>query len=78
MKKQLVGRLLFLLVNIVVNAYILSTGGLSFDYSRFIVLFNAAMIMVIYLVDFSIVKAQRRRIASEIGEGLIALHRHER
>lgn len=78
MKKQLVRRLLFLLVNIVVNAYILYIGGLSFDYSRFIVLFNAAMIMVIYLVDFSIVKAQRRRIAFEIGEGLIALHRHER
>ncbi len=44
------------------NIYILSThqtltlGGSSFDYGQFMVLFNAAMIMIIYAVDFVIVR----------------------
>lgn len=73
---QLVFRLLFLLADIVGNIYILSTrqaltlGGMSFDNGQFIVAFNAAMIMVIYIVDFIIVKTQRYVIDFKIGERL--------
>ena len=72
---QLVFRLLFLFVDIGGNIYILSThqvvtlGGVSFDYGQFIVLFNAAMMMIVYIVDFIIVKIQRYRIDIDIGEG---------
>ena len=74
--RQLVLRLLFWLTDIVGNAYILSThqvltlGDSSFDYGQFIVLFNAAMIMVIYFVDFVMYKTQKTRINLAIGEGM--------
>ena len=75
---QLVFRLLFLLVDIVGNIYTLSTNqpflvgtALPLNDSQFIVLFNAAMIMIIYIVDFVIVKLQRRNIVVHVGERML-------
>ncbi len=81
---QLIFRLLFLLGDVVGNIYILSTkqplilGALQLDHSQAIVAFNAAMILVIYIVDFIIVKTQKFFIELAVGEGLTDLHKHER
>ncbi len=81
---QLIVRLFFLLVDIVGNMYILTTkqplilGALQLDHSQAIIAFNAAMILVIYIVDFIIVKTQRFFIDLAVGEGLTDLHKHER
>ncbi len=80
---QLIVRLFFLLVDIVGNMYILTTkqplilGALQLDHTLSIVAFNAAMILVIYIVDFIIVKTQRFFIEVAVGEGLTDLHKHE-
>jgi TRAP-type C4-dicarboxylate transport system permease small subunit len=81
---QLIIRLIFLLVDIVGNIYMLSTHqplinvtALPLDYVQFIVLFNAAMIMIIYIVDFIIVRTKKALIDLEIGEGLSDLYKHE-
>ncbi len=80
---QLIFRLLFLLGDVVGNIYILSTkqplilGALQLDHSQAIVAFNAAMILLIYIVDFIIIKTQKLRIELAVGEGLTDLHKHE-
>jgi hypothetical protein len=64
-KVQLVFRLLFLLVDIFGNISILSThqtltlGTLHLDNGQFIIVFNAIMIMIIYIIDLIIVISQR-------------------
>ena len=47
------------------------------DYSQSIVLFNAAMILIIYIVDLIIVGVRRIRTNYIIGEGITDLYRHE-
>lgn len=75
--------ILSLLLDIGVNIYILlyhptlTLGDLHLDYFWLIVLFNAALIVIIDIVDYIIVKIQRLRIDLEIGEGLADLHKHE-
>ena len=81
-KNQLVFRLLFLLVDIIGNAYILSTHQpfiMGTDYGQSIVLFNAAMIMIIYIVDLILVAVRRFRTkaAYEIGQGITDLYKHK-
>ena len=81
---QLIFRLLFLLGDVVGNIYILSTkqplilGALQLDHSQAIIAFNAAIILLIYIVDFIIIKTQKFRIELAVGEGLTDLHKHER
>jgi hypothetical protein len=80
---QLIVRLFFLLVDVGGNMYILTTkqplmlGALQLDLPLAIVVFNAAMILVVYIVDFIIVKTQRLFIQLAVGEGLTDLHKHE-
>ncbi len=82
-KTQLVLRLLFLLGDIVGNMSILSThqtltlGTLHLDYGQFIVVFNAAAIMIIYIVDLITVAVLRFSINYAVGEGLTDLHKYE-
>jgi hypothetical protein len=82
-KTQLVFRLLFLLVDIVGNMSILSAhqtltlGTLHLEYVPFIIVFNAAVIMIIYIVDLIIVAVLRVRTNYAVGQGLTDLHRHE-
>ncbi len=81
---QLIFRAIFILFDMIGNAYILRThqtltlGTLPLDNFWLIVLFNAAMIAIICIVDYIIVKVQRLRIDLEVGEGLTDLHKHER
>jgi hypothetical protein len=78
---NLILRLLFLVGDMVGNMYMLSTRQpfiIGADYSQSIVFFNAAVIVLICIIDFIIVKTQRLRIDLEIGEGLTDLHKHER
>jgi hypothetical protein len=73
---QLVFRFLFLLVDIVGNISLLSMpqplilADLQLDHTQAVVAFNAAMMLVIYIVDFIIVKTQRLLIDIEVGEGI--------
>jgi len=65
--------LVALLINLVGNIYILST------YPSFLIVpFNAAMIIILCAVDYSIAKAQKSQIEKEIGEGLVELYKLER
>jgi hypothetical protein len=78
---------LLLLTNIFVNAYELSThqalplGGLSLDFALFLVLFNAVMIVALYVFDTFMAwarsKVARLRRDYELGEGLYNLYKHE-
>ncbi|MGZ3624059.1 MAG: hypothetical protein ACXWPG_13145 [Ktedonobacteraceae bacterium] len=72
--------LLFLLIDIVGNIYTLSTHQsfiISMDYVPFIVLFNAGMLLFIFLVDYGFRRLQRYFISEEIGEGILDLYHHE-
>ena len=79
---QVIFRIFFLLVDVVGNLYILTTQqplileALHLDQIQAIVAFNATMILIIYIVDFIIVKTQRFFIGVSVGEGLTDLHRH--
>ncbi len=80
---QLIFRAIFILFDMYGNYQTLETHqpfitALSIDYVLFIVLFNAAMIAIICIADYIIVKVQRLRIDLEVGEGLTDLHKHER
>jgi hypothetical protein len=81
---QLIFRLLFLLGDVVGNIYILSTkqplilGAFQLDHNQAIIAFNAAVILIIYIVDFIIIKTQKFRMELAVGEGLTDLHKHER
>ncbi len=84
MLKQFVFRVLLLLADISINAYILSTHQpflIGTDYGQSLVLFNAAMIVFICSVDFLIVeigiRARRARSNYEMGRALTDLYRHE-
>ena len=72
---QLIFRILFLLVDVIGNIFILSThqtlplGDLHLDYVALIVVFNAAMLLVVYVVDLVIFKLERYLIDIDIGEG---------
>jgi hypothetical protein len=74
---QTVFRLFFLLCDIVGNIYILSThqtlplGSLLLDYVQFTVVFNAAAIVVIYIVDFVMYKTEKFRLELNVGKGLV-------
>jgi hypothetical protein len=71
---QLVFRLLFLMGDVGVNIYVLSTRQpflMGADYIQSIVLFNAAMMMLIYIVDYGLVKLQRHDIVVHVGEKMI-------
>ena len=72
---QFVLRVLFLLVDVGVNAYILSNQP---PFIQSIVFFNAAMIMIIYIVDLITADVRRIRTNYVIGEGITDLYRHER
>jgi hypothetical protein len=73
---QLVLRLIFLGVDIAINTFLLSSeqsitlGGIDFSNHLCIILFNAGMLLLIYIVDFILVKTQRYRTEIEIVEGL--------
>jgi len=84
MLKQFALRVLFLLADVGVNYYILSTHQpfmIGADYGQSIVLFNAAMIVIICSVDFITVeiggRARKFRSTYEMGRGLTDLYRHE-
>lgn len=72
---QLIFRILFLLVDVIGNIFILSThqtlslGDLHLDYVSLIVVFNAVMLLVVYVVDLVIFKVERYLIDIDIGEG---------
>jgi hypothetical protein len=77
---QLVLRVLFLLVDVGVNAYILSNQQpfiMGTNYGQSIVFFNAAMIMIIYIIDLMVTGVRRSRTIYEVGEGITDLYRHE-
>ncbi len=71
---QVTVRLLFLLANIVGNLYILltnqnSTSGILYEnYVLLVVVFNVAMIAIVYVVDYVIVKVRRDEIDRQIGK----------
>lgn len=73
--KQFGFRLIVWLVDLFGNIIILSThqtlslGDLHLDYVWLIVVFNAAVLLVIYVVDFVIFKIERYLIDIDIGEG---------
>lgn len=78
-------RLLFLILDIVINIQILSTqqpltfGAITIgtDYIHSIVIFNAAVIIIILIVDFMIVAARRYRINFEVGNKFIDVQRYD-
>jgi hypothetical protein len=77
---QMILRLLFVLGDVCGNIYMLTNHQpflIGADYGQSIVFFNAAMILIIYVVDYIIVKTQKLRIDLAVGEGLTDLHRHE-
>lgn len=79
---QVIFRTIFILFDMFGNYQTLTAHqpfitALSMDYGQFIVLFNAAMIIIICLVDYFIVKWRKFRANYELGEGLTDLYRHE-
>jgi len=77
---QFVLRGIFILIDVVVNIYTLSTHQsfiISMDYVPFIVLFNAGMILFIRFVDFMITAWRRLRTNYIVGEGITDLYHHE-
>lgn len=79
---QLIFRILFILADMLVNYQTLITNrpaitALSMDYVPFIVLFNAAMIIIICAVDYAIVKWRSYRSNYKVGKGLTDLYQHE-
>ncbi len=77
---QLLFRLLFLVGDMIGNAYILSTHQpfiIGADYGQSIIFFNAALIVIISVIDYIIVRTQRLRMDLAIGEGITDLHKHE-
>ena len=75
--------ILALVVDMFGNIYILSThqtltlGDLHLDYFWLIVLFNAALIVIIEIVDFIIVRTKKFFSNLEIGEVISDLYKHE-
>ncbi len=76
-------RSLYLLGNVLGNIYLLSThqvftlGSTFLNNSQSIVLFNAAMLVIIYIFDFTITAVRRFRTNYIVGQGLTELHKHE-
>jgi uncharacterized membrane protein len=82
---QLVVRICFLVLDIVINSWIVShqqpftigTFTIGTDYGQSIILFNAAMIIIICIVDFLIVAVRRFSTNYHIGAGITDMYRHE-
>lgn len=80
---QVVFRSIFILFDMFGNFQTLSahqpfiTVLSTMDYGQFIVLFNAAMIIIICVVDYIIVKWRGYRSDYKIGRGLNDLYMHE-
>ena len=78
---QLVLRLIFLAINIGINFVLLKSGegvtlgSITIDNHTSIILFNAGMLLFVYIVDFIIVKTQRYRTVVAIGENLTHEHK---
>jgi hypothetical protein len=72
---QLLVRVIFLFFDMVGNASILSNhlsfsvGTVQLDFASSLIVFNALMILIVYAVDFIIVKTQKLLIDVEIGRG---------
>lgn len=72
---QLLVRVIFLFFDMIGNLSILSNhlsfsvGTMQLDFASSLIAFNAVMILVVYVVDFVIVKTQKLLIDIEIGRG---------
>ena len=82
---QLVFRICFLAVDVGINSWILTnqkpfaigTFVIGTDFGQSIILCNAAMIIIIYIVDFMIVAARRSSTIYHIGAGITDMYGHE-
>ena len=82
---QLVFRIVFLALDVYINSWILSnhqpfaigTFVIGADYGQSIILCNAAMIIILCIVDFLIVAVRRFRTNYQVGEGITDMYRHE-
>lgn len=79
---ELVWRVILILFDILVNYQTLVTkqpffSGISTDYVSFIVIFNAGIIIFIFVVDLIDAAVRRIRTNYIVGEGLTDLHKHE-
>jgi hypothetical protein len=82
---QLVFRICFLVLDIGINSWILTyhqpfaigTFVIGTDYGQSIILCNAAMIIIICIVDFMIVAARGYSTNYHIGAGITDMYRHE-
>jgi hypothetical protein len=80
---QLLMRAIFLLIDMIGNVSILSNhlsfsvGTVQLDFVSSLIVFNALMILIVYVVDFVIVKTQKLLIDIEIGKGFINHEHHE-
>ncbi len=82
---QLVFRFCFLALDVGINSWILTnlqpfaigTFVIGTDFGQSIILCNAAMIMIIFIVDFMIVAARRYSTNYHIGAGITDMYRHE-
>jgi hypothetical protein len=80
---QLLVRMIFLFLDMIGNVYILtnhltfSVGTLQLDLASSLVVFNAFMILIVYAVDYVIVKTQELLIDVKIGKGFTE-HEHQK
>lgn len=79
---ELAWRAILILFDILVNSQTLATkqpffAGISTDYVSFIVIFNAGIIVFIFVVDLIDAAVRRIRTNYTVGEGLTDLHKHE-
>ena len=82
---QLVFKCFFLVLDIYINSWILTnyqpfaigTFVIGTDYGQSIILCNAAMIILICIVDFLVVVVRGFRTNYHIGAGISDMYRHE-
>jgi uncharacterized membrane protein len=82
---QLVFRICFLALDVGINSWILTnhqpfaigTFVIGTDFGQSIILCNAAMIIIICIVDFMIVAVGKFRTNYQVGAGITDMYRHE-